>query len=207
MLQLVRSFLTDRRVRVRLEDLTTGVYKVACSIPQGSPFSPILYMLYRAEFLNKDKIFRFGYTDDLCLLRIFYLLERNVELLAINAKKVLDYRFTNKFFFDKKKYEMIHFARARTATRPDLVIPRHYTVSPIVTSEKKGRHPALRWLGVYFDKKLRYKRHVEERNEKAFHVTRHIRSLARIKNNPLVLLLRKIVITCVVSSFLYKIEV
>jgi ribonuclease HI len=207
LLQLVRSFLTDRRVRVRLEDSTTGVYKVACGTPQGSPLSPILYMLYLAELLNKDKTLRFGYADDLCLFRVSHSLERNVELLAVDAKEVLDYGLTNKLFFDKKKCEMIHFARARTATNPDLVIPGHYTVSPIVTSEKKGRHPALRWLGVYFDKKLCYKRHVEERNEKAFHVARHIRSLARVKDGPPALSLRKVVITCVVSSLLYGMEV
>lgn len=207
LLQLVRSFLIDRRVRIRFEDSTTRVYKVACGILQGSLLSPILYILYLAELLNKDKTFRFGYADDLCFFRVSYLLEHNVELLAIDAKEVLDYGFTNKFFFDRKKYEMIYFARARTATNPDLVIPRHYTVSFIVTSEKKSRYPALRWLGVYFDKKLRYKRHVEERNEKAFHVARHIRSLAKMKDGPPVLLLRKMVITYIVSSLFYRMEV
>lgn len=164
-------------------------------------------MLYLAEFLNKNKTLRFSYTDDLCLYRVSYSLERNIKLLAADAKEVLDYRFNNKLFFDRKKYEIIHFARTRTATSPDLVIPGHYTVSPIVTSEKKGRHPALRWLGVYFDKKLRYKRHVEERNKKAFHVARHVRSLARIKNSPPVISLRKVVITCIVSFLLYRMEV
>src|SRR6195952_3663236 len=48
LLKLVQSFLTDRKVRVRLEKSTTGYHNVECGTPQGSPLSPVLYMLYLA---------------------------------------------------------------------------------------------------------------------------------------------------------------
>jgi len=67
LLRLVRSFLTNRKVRVRLEDSTTAFFAVACGTPQGSPLSPVLYMLYLAELLNEDPRLRFGYADDICL--------------------------------------------------------------------------------------------------------------------------------------------
>ena len=38
----VNSFLTDRRVQVRLGQTTTPSYPVACGTPQGSPLSPVL---------------------------------------------------------------------------------------------------------------------------------------------------------------------
>lgn len=143
LLQLVRSFLTDRRVRVRLKDSITGVYKVAYGTLQGSPLSPILYILYLAELLNKDKTLRFGYADDLCLFRASYSLERNIKLLAVDTKEVFDYRYNNKLFFDKKKCKIIHFTRVKTTTSPNLVISKYYTVSPIVTLKKKGCYPVL----------------------------------------------------------------
>ncbi len=52
LLQLVCSFLADRKVRVRLEKSTTPYYGVECGTPQGSPLSSVLYMLYLAELLN-----------------------------------------------------------------------------------------------------------------------------------------------------------
>ena len=67
LLRLVRSFLTNRKVRVRLEDSTTAFFAVAYGTPQGSPLSPVLYMLYLAELLNEDLRLRFGYVDDICL--------------------------------------------------------------------------------------------------------------------------------------------
>jgi hypothetical protein len=75
---LVHSFLTGRKVRVRLEDSTTAFHSAACGTPQGSPLSPVLYMLYPAELLNKDPKLRFGYADDICLYQASHTLEENV---------------------------------------------------------------------------------------------------------------------------------
>ena len=74
LLRLVRSFLTDRRVRVRLEGATTDFNLVACGTPQGSPLSLVLYMLYLAELLNADPRLRFGYANDICLYRASFSL-------------------------------------------------------------------------------------------------------------------------------------
>jgi hypothetical protein len=51
LLSLVRSFLTNRKVRVKLEKLTTLEYRVTYSTPQGSLLSLVLYMLYLVELL------------------------------------------------------------------------------------------------------------------------------------------------------------
>ena len=86
---LVNSFLTDRHVRVRLEDATTPYHKVACGTPQGSPLSPVLYMLYLAELLAEDTTLRFGYADDICLYRATPSLEDNVQLLADDVNSII----------------------------------------------------------------------------------------------------------------------
>ena len=66
-INFVDSFLTDRRVQVRLGQVTTPSYPVACGTPQGSPLSPILYTLYLAGLLSMDIKRRFGYADDVSL--------------------------------------------------------------------------------------------------------------------------------------------
>ena len=82
----VDSFLTDRRVQVRLGQVTTPSYPVACGTPQGSPLSPILYTLYLAELLSMDTERRFGYADDICLYRASHSMDDNVELLALDLR-------------------------------------------------------------------------------------------------------------------------
>ena len=85
LLRLVRSFLTNRKVQVRLEDSTTAFFIVACGTPQGSPLSLVLYMLYLAELLNEDLRLRFRYVDDICLYQASRTLEENVKLLACDV--------------------------------------------------------------------------------------------------------------------------
>jgi hypothetical protein len=82
LLTLVRSFLSDRKVRIRLEKAITPEYKVTCGTPQGSPLSPVLYMLYLAELLSQDTTLRFEYTDNICLYRATTSLDTTIELFT-----------------------------------------------------------------------------------------------------------------------------
>jgi ribonuclease HI len=205
-LRLVRSFLTNRKVRVRLEDSTTAFFTVACGTPQGSPLSPVLYMLYLAELLNEDPRLRFGYADDICLYRASRTLEENVRLLAQDVRSIIQWGDENKIFFAPEKLEMIHLTTKRGASAPVLKVNDELEITPITTAPKAGQDPALRWLGVWFDRKLKFRRHVSERTAKARQVAQHIRNLARTKDGPPASSLRKAVTTCVLSSALYGTE-
>ena len=59
---------------------------------------------------------------------------------------------------------------------------------------------------MWFDRKLRFRRHVAERTTKARHVAQHVRNLARTKDSSLASSLRKAVVACVLSSALYGSE-
>jgi hypothetical protein len=206
LLRLVRSFLTNRRVRVRLEGATTDFNLVACGTPQGSPLSPVLYMLYLAELLNADPRLRFGYADDICLYRASFSLQENVELLARDVQEIIEWGDHNKIFFAPEKLEMIHLTTKKGGLAPTLKVNDNLEITPITTAPKPGQHPALRWLGVWFDRKMRFQRHVSERVSKARQVAQHIRNLGRTKDGPPASSLRKAVTTCVLSSALYGTE-
>ena len=207
LLQFINSFLTGRQVRVRFEDSTTPYSEVACGTPQGSPLSPVLYMLYLAELLSQDTSLRFGYADDICLHRTSKSLDDNVRLLAIDVQEIMAWGAENKVFFAPEKLEMIHLTRKTGGHAPQCVVNSDLTISPITTAPSNGSQPALRWLGVWFDRKLSFKRHVSERTGKARKVSHHIRGLARIADGPPASSLRKAVITCVLPSVLYGTEI
>ena len=86
-LRMVQHFLTDRSVRVRLEGETTEPLPLDCGTPQGSPLSPLLYLLYLAELLNQNRELRFGYADDLALVRTSKIFQRMWRCCSRTPKK------------------------------------------------------------------------------------------------------------------------
>ncbi|RAL60819.1 hypothetical protein DID88_010144 [Monilinia fructigena] len=205
LLRLISSFLADRRVKVRLEDTYTAESRMQCGTPQGSPLSPILYVLYLAELLNQDRALRFGYADDIAIYRASKSVESNVAMLERDIRQIMRWGAMNKVAFAPEKLEMIHLSRKRNASSPSVAVSPELIISP-VTAVGEGQ-PALRWLGVWIDRKLSFKRHVSERASKALKVARHIKGLAGVKFGPPAASLRKAVITCVQSSLLYGSEI
>jgi hypothetical protein len=101
---------------------------------------------------------------------------------------------------------MIYFYTGHSTKVPILQVREDLTIVLITIAPKAGQQPALRWLGMWFDRKLRFRRHITERVSKARHVAGHIRNLARTKDGPPASSLRKAVVTCVLSSALYRAE-
>ena len=69
LVRFIGSFMEERQVRIRLEDVITTPQRIQCGLPQGSPASPVLFLLYIADILLEDTKYRFGYADDICLYR------------------------------------------------------------------------------------------------------------------------------------------
>jgi hypothetical protein len=124
-------------------------------------------MLHLAELLNQDPALRFGYTDDICLYRASATLEENVELLAQDVRGIIQWGNENKIFFALEKLEMIYLTTRKGALVPILRVNNDLVISLITTAPKAGQNPALRWLGVWFNRKLRFRRYVFERIAKA----------------------------------------
>src|SRR5438045_2848325 len=158
LLKLVRSFLTKRRVRVRLKKSTTPYYNVKCGTPQGSPLSPILYMLYLAKLLAQDPSLCFGYTDDLCLYRTSKNLDRNVELLACDVQPIMAWGADNKIAFAPEKLEMIHLTKKSGCYSPPCIINDELTIHPITTAPKASDQPATLLAGGMVQQKA----HIQE---------------------------------------------
>ena len=69
LVQWIGSFLTNRRAQVKYPGGTTMPTLLMCGTPQGSPLSPILFLLYMAEGLMAGNPWRrFRYADDIAVV-------------------------------------------------------------------------------------------------------------------------------------------
>jgi hypothetical protein len=100
---------------------------------------------------------RFGYADDIGILAISLALTTNSQILSTALQEAISWGTAEGITFAPDKYELIHFSRFRTdqdpATTPAV------SAGSITVTEATNR-PYLRWLGILFDKKLRFKWHV-----------------------------------------------
>ncbi|KAI1006659.1 hypothetical protein K3495_g1555, partial [Podosphaera aphanis] len=86
----VASFATARQAKVRLDGTVGPAVGIPCGLPQGSPASPILFTLYLSPlFRLGNPSNRFGYADDVALLRISSSLQTNARLLSQDLQDAL----------------------------------------------------------------------------------------------------------------------
>jgi hypothetical protein len=93
------------------------------------------------------------------MLAISDTLEENCLILQDLADKLIQWGKENRIEFDKEKTELIHFYKDKE-DKPDLSIK----LSNSLTIELKSK---VKWLGIWFDRKLSFKTHVEKAIAKA----------------------------------------
>ncbi|KAK2730372.1 reverse transcriptase, partial [Colletotrichum kahawae] len=97
---------------------------------------------------------RFGYADDIGLLATSPSPEENATALSQEVTQILNWGIDNKVAFDLAKCEAVHFSR-KHKQRNDLpdIQAKGLTI--------KASTKPVRWLGVWFDKKLTFRHHVD----------------------------------------------
>ena len=150
------SFLMLRSTKLTFDNqIESDFTSINTGIPQGSPISPILFLIYIRElFTSSPSITQLSYIDDISLQvssrsikKNVAILERELGLLFKKSKELC-------VEFDLTKTELIHFDQ----TNIPLQLPTKESVQPA---------RAVKWLGIIFDSKLSFRDHVSFRACKA----------------------------------------
>ena len=65
---LLKNFLENRKVRLKLDDYESEEFPITVGLPQGSVLSPILFSIFVSDIANLCVGSNFKYADDLTLL-------------------------------------------------------------------------------------------------------------------------------------------
>lgn len=167
----VSSFTNERKVCIRLDGEVGPIQRIQCGLPQGSPVSPILFMLYVSPLFKLDKMTKsFGYADDVAILKASPSLEENSRRIGDAVNQALSWGINEGITFDPGKSELLHFSRKRRDKDKN---PSVNTNEFVISVNQKN--PYLKWLGIHFDRKLSFKQHVSIQASKALKATNALR--------------------------------
>jgi ribonuclease HI len=161
-------------------------------------------MLYIAPLFHMGKPEkRFGYADDGAILAISTSLVTNSQILSTSLQEAISWGNAEGITFAPDKYELIHFSRHRAEQDPTQT--PSVSAGSITVSEGIER-PYLRWLGILFDKKLRFNWHVQEMTSRAATIASALRCLGNTVHGMKPHLLQQAISACVLRKAYFGAE-
>ncbi|KAL2887469.1 putative double-stranded RNA/RNA-DNA hybrid binding protein [Ceratocystis lukuohia] len=145
--------------------------EVGGSLPQGSPVSPILYMLYMAELFKK--LPSLGYADDGLIYVSSTSVQTNITTLQAYMTHAVEWCRENELRIDWSKTGVMHLYTGHKlpSMNTGLRLPNGTTLSPV---------REMKWLGVSWDTSLNFKTQCQEMTTKARKTANVLRRISRV---------------------------
>ena len=154
-LDLLTSYLFNRRQYIKSGDIESSILYVLCGVPQGSVLGPLLFIIYINDVSNACALANILYADDAALM----LADNNVKKLKRAVNRELahldDWLISNKLTLNltKTKYMLISNINVLTAKdrKKFKLTIRKYTIHEV---------DQFKYLGVILDNKLSWNHHI-----------------------------------------------
>jgi hypothetical protein len=162
--QWIQAFISERNTTIVIQGHETPLSRVEIGVPQGSPLSPILFLLYTASLHKtcnrpKEGLGGIGFSDDVNLLAYSQSTEDNCRKLERVHQELLQWASKHGMQFAPQKYELIHFSRKYKKFNMQASIQ--------IGEMEKCPSQSVRILGIWVDPKLKWTAHWKELQRKA----------------------------------------
>lgn len=172
--RLIATFLSHRKTTFQLGDFRSEPKQLTIGLPQGSPLSVILYILYNASLLcqaeGTDSTIAIGFIDDVAFLTARYTHEDTLSSLQTLASRELEWGKKHGAAFDKKKSQWMLLSHRKPPPEPLTLSLGEVTLKP---------QPSVKWLGVTVDLKLTFSLHIKNQAATGLKAANRLASLAR----------------------------
>ena len=158
MIRWYESYLKNRVATATIQN-TTVVRTITKGTPQGGVWSSLAWNLAIDHILhkfNKEPFTTVGFADDLCIILRGIDCNVMMELLQPFVDDVINECANLGLSINEKKTEVVLFTRKR------LKEPKKLKVNKVPIEFSKG----AKYLGVYLDDKLSFKKHIDDKISK-----------------------------------------
>ena len=152
------SFLHGRAARISVEGHLSAIFYMDIGLPQGSPMSSILFIVFNSSLLVLIKelgAFTAGFADDISAWVRGPSLEHNSRCLTAVGSGMVEWSSDNGQLLESSKTIAIHFTREQ---RPLVDQPWLILDGTTVKPARSGRY-----LGLVLDNKLGWSAHCKSR--------------------------------------------
>lgn len=191
LLRWLQSYLSQRTQNVKFKSYVSRDINVTSGVPQGSHLGPLLFLI----FINDIKLSLTGckfllFADD---LKIFHPIKSplDCEVLRRDLLALSNWCQTNRLLLNISKCKVMSFSNSKNQISEPYFIDNVLLES--VTSFKD--------LGVTFDNKLKFDKHVDRITNKSLQLLGFIRRMTTDFSDPFIL--RTLYLTLIRSILLY----
>ena len=114
MLELCKSFLTDRSQFVMYNGAKSDLKSVKCGVPQGSVIGPLFFIAYMNDIFNASHLlYNILYADDTCIYLSVKDLHALICTMNTEVNRIVVWLKSNKLTLNTSKTFYMVFHRGR----------------------------------------------------------------------------------------------
>lgn len=173
---LMKSYLTERKQFVEIDDVKSDMLSLSTGVPQGSILGPLLFLIYINDVAMASKTFKFIiYADDTTLtttLELVAIENPNMDICTVlnnELTNISDWLKVNKLSLNVKKSKYMIFHKPQKKVEPLILIMDNTTIERVYEFD---------FLGLSLNENLTWKTHIDKIANK---ISRCIGILNRLK--------------------------
>ena len=166
-LKYIKSYLRDRKQRVKMNGSYSEWRNINHGVPQGSVLGPLLFNIYINDlFISVSNSLICNYADDTTIYVSDYRNEEIIRKLEIDTAILSEWFRDNSMKVNAEKCHLMFFSNTKSTN-----------IEIKINNEMIHESPEEKLLGIIFDKTLSFKAHVTSLYKKA---NQKLHALSRI---------------------------